>query len=153
MLIRLIADADVAAAAALLRRAAEEFVLHESSPADAAAFLDDQGEARLRERVRDGYVYHVALVDGELAGFIGVRDRTHVYGLYVDKPYHRRGIARRLWDTARAAALEGVPDHPRVFTVNASNHAVASYEALGFERVAPVQVRIVPYNPMRFRLD
>jgi len=39
--------------------------------------------------------------------------------------------------------------HPGMFTVNASNHAVPFYEALGFVRTAPMQVARVPYNPMR----
>jgi len=153
MLIRPIADADIPAAAALLRALAEEFILPESGPEDAAAFLAEQGEDGLRGRIRDGYVYHVALIDGELAGFIGIRERSHVYSLYVDKRYHRRGVARSLWETARAAALEGAPDHSRVFTVKASNYAVASYEALGFERTAPTQPGIVLYNPMSLALD
>jgi ribosomal protein S18 acetylase RimI-like enzyme len=154
MLIRPIAEADIPAAAALLRRAAEEFILHESTPEGAARFLAEQGEDGLRRFIADGYVYHVAVVDGELAGFIGIRGRSHIYGLYVDKRWQRRGIARRLWDTARALALAGaVGDdpgaHPGEFTVNASNYAVALYEALGFERTAPMQVGIVRYNPMR----
>jgi ribosomal protein S18 acetylase RimI-like enzyme len=149
MLIRPIEDADIPAAAALLRRAAEAFILHESTPADAARFLAEQGEDALRGFIAAGYVYHVALLDGELAGFIGVRGRSHVYGLYVDGRWHRRGIARRLWETARAAALEGDPAHPGVFTVNASNYALPLYRALGFERTAPMQVAIVHYNPMQ----
>jgi ribosomal protein S18 acetylase RimI-like enzyme len=154
MLIRPIAEADIPAAAALLRRAAEEFILHESTPEGAARFLAEQGEDGLRRFIADGYVYHVAVVDGELAGFIGIRGRSHIYGLYVDKRWQRRGIARRLWDTARALALAGaVGDDPGAlpceFTVNASNYAVALYEALGFERTAPMQVGIVRYNPMR----
>lgn len=150
MLIRPIKDTDIPTAAALLCRAAREFILHESTPQDAAAFLADQGEAALRRRIEAGYVYHVAVVDDELAGFVGMRDRSHVYGLYVDQRYQRRGIARKLWETARAAALDGAPGHSGVFTVNASNYAVPSYEALGFERTAPMQVGGVRYNPMRF---
>jgi len=154
MLIRPIAEADIPAAAALLRRAAEEFILHESTPEGAARFLAEQGEDGLRRFIAAGYVYHVAVADGELAGFIGIRGRSHVYGLYVDKRWQRCGIARRLWDTARAVALAGVGGddpgaHPGEFTVNASNYAVALYEALGFERTAPMQVGIVRYNPMR----
>jgi ribosomal protein S18 acetylase RimI-like enzyme len=150
MLIRPITEADIPAAAALLRRAAEEFILHESTPQNAARFLAEQGEDGLRRFIAAGYVYHVALVDGELAGFIGIRERSHIYGLYVDKRWQRRGIARRLWDTARAVALAGAAGtHPGEFTVNASNYAVALYEAFGFERTAPTQVGIVHYNPMR----
>jgi ribosomal protein S18 acetylase RimI-like enzyme len=161
MLIRSMLDADIPAAAALLRRAAEEFILHDSSPQDAAAFLAEQGEQGLRGFVAAGYVYHVALIEGELAGFAGVRARTHLYSLYVDKRFQRRGIARALWDAARAAALEGAPDHPRSFTVNASDHAVPWYAAQGFvpcseahgaARMAPAKAPVVRSNPMRLIL-
>jgi ribosomal protein S18 acetylase RimI-like enzyme len=152
MLIRQMEDSDIPAAAALLRRTAEEFILHDATPEDAAVFLAGQDEAALRGFVAAGYVYHVALAGAELAGFVGVRGRTHVYGLYVDKRWQRRGVARRLWGTALAAALDGATDHPRAFTVNASNYALPWYQALGFERTAPMQVAVVRYNPMRLAL-
>ena len=148
MLIRPIEPADIPAAAALLRRAAQTYILPAASPEDGAAFLADQGEDKLRSRIDEGYAYHVALVDGALAGFIGVRGRTHLYGLYVDAAWHRRGTARRLWQSARDAALAGGPAHPGVFTVNASDYAVPLYEALGFVSSGPRQVRLLPYQPM-----
>ena len=151
MLIRSLVPGDIPAAAALLRRAAEEFILHESTPADGAMFLAAQGEEGIRGFLALGFVYHVAEVEGMLAGFIAIRERSHVYSLYVDQAFHRRGIARRLWDTARAAAVG--PDHPGAFTVNASNHALPFYAALGFAPTAPMQVGIVRYNPMRLVLD
>jgi ribosomal protein S18 acetylase RimI-like enzyme len=148
--LRALTPEDIPAAAALLRCAAEEFILHESSPADGALFLAEQGEEGIRGFLAKGYVYHVAEVDGELAGFIAIRERSHVYSLYVDKRFHRRGIARRLWDAAREAALG--PDHPGAFTVNSSNHAMPFYASLGFVPTAPTQVSIVRYNPMRLVL-
>jgi len=150
MLIRPLTTADIPACAALLRRAAQDFILHESTPGDAAAFLAGQGEEAMRGFFGNGFVYHGADVDGVLAGFIAVRERSHVYSLYVDSRFHRRGIARRLWETARAAALDAA--HPGVFTVNASNHALPFYAALGFVPTAPTQEGIVPYNPMRLGL-
>jgi ribosomal protein S18 acetylase RimI-like enzyme len=151
MRIRSLAPDDIPAAAALLRRAAEEFILHESAPEDAALFLAEQGEEGMRAFLANGYVYHVAEIGGELAGFIAVRERSHVYSLYVDKRFHRRGVARALWDTAREAALG--PGHPRAFTVNASNHALPFYSGLGFVATAPTQTGKVRYNPMRLTLD
>ena len=150
MQIRSLIPDDIPAAAALLCRAAEEFILHESAPLDAAAFLAEQGEEGMRGFLAQGFVYHVAEVDGELAGFIAIRGRSHVYSLYVDKRFHRRGIARALWDAAREAALK--PGHPGYFTVNASNHALPFYAALGFVPTAPTQTGIVRYNPMRLTL-
>jgi GNAT superfamily N-acetyltransferase len=150
MHIRSLDPDDIPACAALLRRAAEEFILHESTPADGAVFLAEQGEDGMRGFLAQGFVYHVAEVDGELAGFIAIRERSHVYSLYVDKRFHRRGIARGLWDTARAAAIG--PGHPGFFTVNASNHALPFYASLGFVPTAPTQAGIVRYNPMRLAL-
>jgi len=149
--IRTLTLEDIPAAAALLRRAAEEYILHESSPEDGAAFLARQGEAAMHGFLAQGFVYHVAEVEdetgNELAGFIAIRERSHVYSLYVDKRFHRRGIARRLWDTAREAAMG--PGHPGVFTVKASNYAMPFYASLGFVPTAPTQVSVVRYNPMR----
>lgn len=151
MIIRQLDRADIPAAAALLRQAALDFILPESTPEGAEQFLIDHGEAGLRARLAAGFVYHVALVDGELAGFIGLRERSHVFHLFVDRRRHRRGIASSLWETGRDAALGA--GHPGFFTVNASNHAVPFYEALGFVRTAPMQVARVLYNPMRLELD
>ncbi len=151
MLIRSLDAADIPAVAALLRRAAEEFILHESTLEDGARFLAEQGEDAVRGFVDMGFVYHLAEVDGRLAGFIAIRERSHVYSLYVDKAFHRRGIARRLWETGRDAALG--PGHPGAFTVNASNHALPFYAALGFVPSAPMQSGIVGYNPMVLVLD
>jgi ribosomal protein S18 acetylase RimI-like enzyme len=151
MRIRSLSPDDIPAAAALLGRAAGEFILHESTPEDGARFLAEQGEEGMRRFLASGFVYHVAEVAGALAGFIAIRERSHVYSLYVDARFHRRGIARRLWDAARTAAIG--PGHPGAFTVNASNHAVPFYAALGFVPTAPMQVGIVRYNPMRLVLD
>jgi GNAT superfamily N-acetyltransferase len=147
MLIRPFQPADIPLAAAVLRRAAETFILHESAPEHAAAFLAEHDAAGLRRNLDAGFVYHAAIVDGVLAGFIGVRGGTHLFHLFVDAAYQRRGIARALWRAALDAALQ--PGHPGVFTVNASNVAVPFYASLGFERTAPVQDAKVPYNPMR----
>jgi ribosomal protein S18 acetylase RimI-like enzyme len=151
MLIRPLEPADLPAAAALLHRTAGEFILHESCPEDAVAFLAQHDEAGLRRNLAAGFVYHVALVQDELVGFIGLRERSHVFHLFVDAHRQRRGVARRLWEAARHAALaaDGGAGHAGVFTVNASNAAVPFYEALGFVRTAPMQVAQVRYNPMR----
>lgn len=151
MTIRPLDPADIPAAASLLQRAALEFILHESTPEGAAHFLAENDAAALHARVAAGFVYHVAIVDGELAGFIGVRERSHVFHLFVDRRWQRRGIARRLWAAGREAALAA--GGTGVFTVNASNHALSFYEALGFVRTAPMQVAQVLYNPMRLDPD
>ena len=149
MLIRPLAVTDIPAVAALLRELAREFIVHQSSPEGAATFLAENNEMGVRGFLARGHVYHVAVVGGELAGFVAVRDRSHLFHLFVGKRWHRRGLARALWDTARAAALAAGGDG--AFTVNSSNFAVPVYEAFGFVRVGPTQcAKGLYFNPMRF---
>jgi ribosomal protein S18 acetylase RimI-like enzyme len=148
MLIRALAPADVPAVAALLRELAREFIVHESPPEGASTFLAENDEMGVRGFIARGHVYHVAIIDGQLAGFIAVRDRSHLFHLFVGKRWHRRGVARALWDVAREAALAGGGEG--AFTVNSSNFAVPLYEALGFVRVGPTQcAKGLYFNPMR----
>jgi ribosomal protein S18 acetylase RimI-like enzyme len=151
MVIRPLDSADVPvlvpAMAALLRSLALEFVVHESTPPGAAAFLAENDEHGIRGYLARGHACHVALDDERLAGFIAIRDNSHVFHLFVGTDWQRQGLARRLWQAARAAAIARGGDGN--FTVNASNYAVPAYERLGFVRVAPTQcVKGLSFNPM-----
>jgi len=148
MLIRPLVATDIPAVAALLRELAREYIVHESPPEGAATFLAENDEMGVRGFLARGHVYHVALVDGQLAGFVAVRDRSHLFHLFVGKRWHRRGVARALWEAAREAAIAAGGDGS--FTVNSSNFAVPVYEAFGFVRVGPTQcAKGLYYNPMR----
>ncbi|GAB3470704.1 GNAT family N-acetyltransferase [Massilia terrae] len=150
MLIRPLEDRDIPAAAALFQAAAREFIVHES-PDGAPQFTAENDEAGFRRHVAAGYVYHVAIVGDVLAGFVAVREVTHLYHLFVDKRWHRQGIARRLWEHGRDKALEA--GNPGFFTVNASNFALPLYTALGFVPTAPMQFKnSIYFTPMRLDL-
>lgn len=148
MRIRPIEHTDIPATAALFRALATEFIVHESPPEVAATFLRDNDEQGFHRFLLNGFVYHVAEIDGEIAGFIAVREYKHLYHMFVAKKYHGRGIASALWEVARRAAVEGGGSGD--FTVNASNYALPVYEAMGFERTAPMQcVNGLYFNPMK----
>ena len=148
MRIRPIEPSDIPAVAALFRALAIEFIVHESPPEGAATFLRENDEEGVLGFMRLGYVYHVAEIDGELAGFIAIRERKHVHHMFVARQFHRRGVARALWDVARREAVNAGGDGS--FTVNASNYALPVYEAMGFERTAPMQcVKGLYFNPMK----
>jgi ribosomal protein S18 acetylase RimI-like enzyme len=149
MLIRAIEEADIPAVVRLLRSLAQEFIVHESPACAASTFLRENDEQALCARLAQGFVYHVAVADGGLAGFIGMHERSHVFHLFVAREWQRQGVARRLWEVARGEALAGREDAH--FTVNASNHAVGAYEALGFVRTAPMQCKNgIYFNPMEY---
>ena len=149
MRLREMNDADIGPVARLLEVLAREYFLGACSPEQASTFVRDNDAAALRRLVAEGYVYHVAEMDGQLAGFIAVRERRHVYHLFVAAQCQRRGIGRALWEHARAAAMAAGAEG--VFTVNASNYAVPMYESLGFVRAAPMQCKNgLEFNPMVF---
>ncbi|MET0858984.1 MAG: GNAT family N-acetyltransferase [Telluria sp.] len=134
--------------ARLLRELSAEFILHESTPEGAATFLRENDEAAIRRYIAIGHVYHVAEVDGEIAGFIAVRDRSHLFHMFVGVKWQGQGVARQLWNVARANAIAN--GGSGAFTVNSSNYALPVYEALGFVRTAPMQcLKGLYFNPMK----
>lgn len=148
MQIRPITDADIPAVAELMRSLSDEFIVHESSPEAASSFARENDAAGLRGFIAAGTMYHVAEVDNVIAGFIAIREKKHVFHMFVHKNYHRQGIAKALWQVARKAA--GDAEHTAIFTVNASNYAVPVYEAMGFVRSMPTQCKNgLYYNPMQ----
>lgn len=147
MLIRPIEQDDIAPVARLFRELALEFIVCGISRENASTFLRENDQEGIRGYIERGWVYHVALSDGELAGFVGVRELGHLFHLFVGKDWQRRGVARRLWEVARqASAASG---HTGGFTVNASRYGLPVYEALGFVPTAPEQcVRGIRFIPM-----
>lgn len=149
MHVREMKESDIDTVARLLERLAREYFLGTCSPEQASTFVRDNDAAAIRRLAGEGYVYHVACDGRNTAGFIAVREERHVYHLFVDSAYHRRGLGRMLWEHAKAAAVARGGDG--CFTVNASNYAVAMYEALGFARTAPMQTKNgLQFNPMIF---
>jgi GNAT superfamily N-acetyltransferase len=117
-------------------KGADEFVAH----------VD--GAAQLRYLRQPNFRYRLATRQGKLAGFIAMRDNSHLFHLFVGRALHGQGLGRRLWEQARDAALAA--GNPGVFTVNASDHAMPMYRHLGFEPTGPREAqRGIAWTPMR----
>jgi GNAT superfamily N-acetyltransferase len=76
------------------------------------------------------YRYLLACSGSQLAGFIAIRDGSHLFHLFVERARQRQGIARRLWE--RALRDLCVASSDGAFTVNSSLSAVPVYQAFGF---------------------
>ncbi|AVR98056.1 GNAT family N-acetyltransferase [Pseudoduganella armeniaca] len=117
-------------------KGADEFVAH----------ID--GAAQLRYLRQPNFRYRLATRQGKLAGFIALRDNSHLFHLFVGRSWHGQGLGRRLWELARAEALAA--GNPGVFTVNASDHALPMYRRFGFEPTGPREAqRGIAWTPMR----
>ena len=69
----------------------------------------------------------VAEVDGKIVSMIAVRNNTHITLLFTHENYHRKGIARKLFETVKNGLEKGT-----TITVNSSPYAVEVYKKLGF---------------------
>ena len=94
------------------------------------------------------YRYVLAYSDAQLAGFIAIRDGSHLFHLFVERSRQRQGIARRLWE--RALKELCVPNSDGGFTVNSSLSAVPVYQAFGFVPAGSIQsMHGISFLPMR----
>lgn len=81
-----------------------------------------------------------------IIGVLAVLPTRHISLLFVDKAYHKQGIARALLQTATEWLCQTIG--PGVLTVNSSPYAVRIYQRLGFAPTGPKQtvngIRFVP---------
>lgn len=113
---------------------------------EASSFLASLTPASTAERIATGeFKYYVALDDVGVCGVIAIRDAFHLYHLFVRGNAHGRGIARALWEHAKA--LSGSAR----FVVNSSLPAVPVYERFGFvAKGAPQSARGLTFVPMAY---
>lgn len=131
---------------ALIRSLSAAFTI-DPSGLGAEAFLKSIEPAAIASYlVAPNFAYFVAEVEGRIVGVVAIRDRTHLYHLFVAADQQRRGLASELWRHARAA-LDAPSD--RLFTVNATPIAVPVYERFGFVVAGPrVEKDSIAFIPM-----
>lgn len=151
MAIRSAIGSDAGRISALLTGLAEEFIIPAFSAEGRKQLLADFAAEEIAQRLDSAdYRFHVAETGDEIAGVVAMRGPTHLYLLFVGKPFQRSGLARRLWEVARENARS--PAGP--FSVNASSYAVPAYRRLGFRLAGPAQERNgVQFQPMEWAAD
>jgi GNAT superfamily N-acetyltransferase len=94
------------------------------------------------------YGYLLAFSGSQLAGFIAIRDGSHLFHLFVERAHQRRGLARLLWQQALRELCS--PNSEGAFTVNSSLSAVPVYKAFGFTATDSTQrSHGISFLPMR----
>lgn len=114
----------------------------------AEAFIATMTAAAIAGYIADPrYDYRAAWLGDALAGVIAMRDRSHVFHMFVASDLHGQGVARQMWHAVRQA---GTVD---AYTVNASRGAVPVYARFGFLATGPlVEQHGIAYQPMRLGL-
>jgi len=130
--LRLARVEDAPAITVLARRVVRRWIIPHQPRAGVLALEEGLSTPIIRAKILAGQRFHLAFVDGVLAGIAAVRDDRHVFQLFVGTRYQGRGIARKLWHRLRRDCMRRAGT--RVFTLNAALAAVPVYLRLGFVR-------------------
>ena len=136
----------------LIRVLAEKFITHEFDTKARTHFLSSNDGISVEKNMKSGFSYHVAADRGRIVGVVGVKDKSHLYHLFVAEDSQGKGFARKLWEKAlRELTSQG---DTKVITVNSSNNAIGFYKKLGFNQTGPViEKEGIQYNPMEYKVD
>jgi GNAT superfamily N-acetyltransferase len=106
----------------------------------------------IRKKLLDGeFLLWAGYEDDRIVGVIAVRPPFHISLLFVDPQFHRRGIARSLFETVLEVCKRN--GHTEI-TVNSSPYAVKIYRRLGFVDTDTEQtVNGIRFVPMKYRVQ
>jgi len=145
--IRTLCRQDIASAMALVWRVFSEFEAPEYSDEGIAEFRDFLDNVPANAELSLWGCFN----DGKILGVIAVRPPCHISLLFVDKEYHRQGIARSLLKSVLTD--KSIMDGHSAMTVNSSPYAVEAYRHLGFIPTDTEQtVNGIRYVPMKYLL-
>lgn len=83
---------------------------------------------------------------GSIAGYISLKDKSHLYHLFVPEEYQGRGIARLLWEHVKECS------HANVFFLRSSLYAVPIYKRFGFLESGPSGTKDgISFQPMELK--
>jgi hypothetical protein len=95
---------DAAVISALVYALSERYIAHEFSAEGRHTLLQSMLPAKILEYLESYYRYHVAEIDGQIVGVVGVRDNKHLYHLFVVETHNAEASAgncgRRPWKPA-----------------------------------------------------
>jgi len=149
MLIRSATLEDARAISELVTTSAREHIASSLSASGLRHLVSEMTTQQQAHRIRNGYQYFVAFESARLVGTAAIRPPAHLYYLFVDTQYQRRGIGRQLWNHARDWIATSTDNG--LITVNSSLNSIAVYEHLGFVVTGPPEDNHgVRYQSMRW---
>lgn len=121
--------ADVSAIKNLIE-SLSRFYRNDESVVLPAWFLNSISEQEILHRISSTEFYNLVYkIDGELVGYISVKNNYQLYHLFVSEAHQGCGIAKKLWLSAKQAT-----NSTRYF-LRSSMYAIPVYEKFGFKSV------------------
>jgi ribosomal protein S18 acetylase RimI-like enzyme len=130
MNIRPVQIQDANAMSLLIKSLSHFFTAHPQG-LGAETFLQSVEPNAIEAKITDAsFSYFVGFSGSQLAGLIALRNKSHLYHLFVATSFQGQGLSRQLWNYALKAT--STEENTTTFTVNSSIYAQAVYEKLGF---------------------
>lgn len=96
--------------------------------------------------------FYGCFLEGSLIGVISTRQLNHISLMFVDKDFHRQGIAKKLFELVKRNLAEKC-EGETIITVNSSPYAEKIYECLGFRKTDMERVKNgIRFIPMEYKL-
>jgi len=121
---------DAPAISQLILSLVKEFISHEYTQQGEQVMINSMSETAITHNINRGLEYFVALKPNTrqpLIGVLAIKNKNHIYHLFVDKNHHHQNIAKQLWQ--HYLALEDVSQ----CSVNSSKYAIGFYQSIGFK--------------------
>jgi GNAT superfamily N-acetyltransferase len=137
----------------LVMESFNEFVAPDYSEKGVIEFSKYLNPQFMQQRSVNNHFVIVALDKDTITGMIEVRNYNHISLLYVKKEYLKRGIAKKLLETAIDKSLKH-NTNISLIEVNSSPFAIQIYEKLGFVKTDTEQVKNgIRFTPMTKKLN
>lgn len=100
-------------------------------------WLSDSLEIKeFKQRLKSNeYISLVCESNRDIIGYISIKNKNHIYHLFVSSEHQRKGIAKKLWNKAN-----NICQSP-TYTVRSSLYAVPVYESFGFSKSNEIETR------------
>ena len=109
-------------------------------------FEDELSKESFEKRIlSDEYEHFVYVQENEIVGFITIKNKNRLFYLFVDEKYHKKGIAKELWNYVKEQydVLN--------MSVNSSFYAIKTYESFGFKVTGDQSEYLgLKYQPMSY---
>jgi len=89
-------------------------------------------ENRLNSNEFTNLVYEI---NGRIIGYISIKNKKHIYHLFVSQQHQRKGIARALWEYILKSSESSK------HSVRSSLYAIPVYESFGFIKSGPIEAK------------
>jgi GNAT superfamily N-acetyltransferase len=132
----------------LIKKVYDEFVSIDYSEEGNQFFYDWINPAKISERQKNQVNILVAVVENQIVGMIEIRENIYISLLFVDKAFHGKGIAKKLYHEALQMVFQRDPTITK-FYVHASPFSIPIYQKLGFKETDTMQENNgIKYLPM-----